>query len=140
MLNTNSSSIGAIRPRQRDRLLALLAERASAWVPLPDILALGIAQYNARIFELRSMGHRIESKQEGDRSWFRLVTALASTTIPEGLHVGPTIVHEPPPISSSPNSNLPSETNHSHAGVRSVESLFDLQEERRQPENYSYPD
>jgi hypothetical protein len=67
------------RPRQRDRILALLKDCAPAWVPLPDILALGIAQYGARIFELRRLGHRIESKQDGDRSWFRLVTALAST-------------------------------------------------------------
>jgi hypothetical protein len=71
------------RPRQRDRILALLKDRAPAWIPLPEILALGIAQYNARIFELRSLGHRIESKQDGDRSWFRLVIALASTAIPE---------------------------------------------------------
>jgi hypothetical protein len=76
--------------RQRDRLFALLKDRAPGWVPLPEILALGIAQYNARIFELRSFGHRIESKQDRDRSWFRLVIALASTAIPES----PT-THEP---------------------------------------------
>jgi hypothetical protein len=58
---------------QRDRLLALLKSRAPNRVPLPDILALGIAQYNARILELRRLGHRIESEQEGDHSWFRLV-------------------------------------------------------------------
>ncbi len=80
-MDTNHTS--QIRPCQRDRLLALLKSRAPAWVPLPDILALGIAQYNARIFELRGLGHRIESKQEGDRSWFRLVLALASAAIPE---------------------------------------------------------
>lgn len=71
------------RPRQRDRILALLKSRAPTWVPLQDILALGIAQYNARIFELRGLGHRIESKQEGDRSWFRLVIDLAPAAIPE---------------------------------------------------------
>lgn len=58
---------------QRDRLLALLESRLREWVPLPRILDLGIAQYNARIYELRRLGHRIENKQEGDRSWFRLV-------------------------------------------------------------------
>jgi hypothetical protein len=58
---------------QRNRLLALLESRLCEWVPLPHILNLGIAQYNARIYELRRLGHRIESKQEGDRSWFRLV-------------------------------------------------------------------
>jgi hypothetical protein len=68
---------------QRDRLLSLLKARANLWVPLPDILALRIAQYNARIHELRSVGHVIQSKQDGDCSWFRLVIALASTAIPE---------------------------------------------------------
>lgn len=71
MSNTNQ------RTSQCDRLLALLNSRANEWVSLPDILVLGIAQYNARIFELRSLGHRIENKQEGDHSWFRLVLALA---------------------------------------------------------------
>jgi hypothetical protein len=31
---------------------------------LPEILALGIAQYSARIFELRGMGFRIENRRE----------------------------------------------------------------------------
>lgn len=70
------------KSNQRNRLLALLNARANLWVPLPDILTLRIAQYNARIHELRSLGHHIESKQDGDRSWFRLVD-LASTVIPE---------------------------------------------------------
>jgi hypothetical protein len=47
---------------QCDDLLALLRARAPAWVQLSDILALGIAQYNARIFELRQNGHIIEQK------------------------------------------------------------------------------
>lgn len=85
------------RPRQRDRILALLKDRAPAWIPLPEILALGIAQYNARIFELRSLGHRIESKQDGDRSWFRLVTALASAAIPEVSGTAPSMEPEPRP-------------------------------------------
>jgi len=68
---------------QRDRLLALLKNRVPNWVPLPEILALGVAQYNARIFELRRLGHRIESKQEGNRSWFRLVTTLAPVALLE---------------------------------------------------------
>lgn len=68
---------------QRDQLLRLLKSHAPGWVPLPEILALRIAQYNARIHELRSLGHVIQSKQDGNRSWFRLVTALASTAIPE---------------------------------------------------------
>ena len=104
------------KPRQRDRLLGLLKARADLWIPLKDVLALGIAQYNARIFELRSLGHRIESKQEGDCSWFRL--ALASTAIPETSSAGRTMVHEPPTKRSI---ELPPAT----------ESLFrDLQPER----------
>ena len=67
-----------VRPRQRDRLLALLKSRAPAWVPLPDILSLRIAQYNARFFELRRLGHRIESRQQAEHSWFRLVTSSAA--------------------------------------------------------------
>ena len=61
---------------QREKILAILRERAYAWVPLPDILALGIAQYNARIYELRRDGYRIENKTQPvngqRRSWYRL--------------------------------------------------------------------
>ncbi len=67
---------------QRDRMLALLRGGAGSWVPLPDILRLGIAQYNARIYELRRLGHCIESKQEGDQSWFRLTKPSASIAKP----------------------------------------------------------
>jgi len=62
---------------QSERILTLLRSVHGAWVPLPDILALGIAQYNARIFELRKRGLNIENRIEavdGVRcSWFRLV-------------------------------------------------------------------
>jgi len=68
---------GRQKSRQRDRLLDLLKRRPLQWIPLPDILALGIAQYNARIYELRRAGYRIENKQEGDHSWFRLVVGSA---------------------------------------------------------------
>jgi hypothetical protein len=51
-----------------------------AWVELPKILALGIAQYNSRLFELRRMGFRIENRREGKHSWFRLVTG---PTVPD---------------------------------------------------------
>lgn len=67
------------KPTQEELLLLLLAAanaRGVEWVPLPDILALGIAQYNARIHYLRRAGHDIENKTEtvdGTRlSWFRL--------------------------------------------------------------------
>jgi hypothetical protein len=58
---------------QRGRILGLLIGARGSWVPLPEILALGIAQYNARIFELRRLGFSIQSYQEGARSFFRLV-------------------------------------------------------------------
>jgi hypothetical protein len=50
---------------------------SNEWVTLPVILSLGIAQYNARIYELRRAGHKIESRTERVRgqvrSYFRLV-------------------------------------------------------------------
>jgi hypothetical protein len=62
------------RRTQRDRVLTLLRARAGSWVPLPEILALGVAQYGSRILELRRLGYRIENRQQAGRSWFRLVT------------------------------------------------------------------
>jgi hypothetical protein len=47
---------------QRDRLLALFEANFGKPVPLPEILALGIAQYNARIFELRREGFDVRSE------------------------------------------------------------------------------
>lgn len=66
------------RDTQRERVLALLKAHEGRWVPLPDILALGIAQFGARILELRRSGHVIENRIERDdngivHSWYRLV-------------------------------------------------------------------
>ena len=65
----------------RARILRLLIEARGALVPLPEILALGIAQYNARILELRHLVFVIENKTErvdgARRSWFRLVNLPA---------------------------------------------------------------
>ncbi|MCI0402673.1 MAG: hypothetical protein L0212_04025 [Acidobacteria bacterium] len=49
---------------QQRRLLALLDSAEGGWVPLPRILALTpkIAQYNARIHELRAKGFPIENR------------------------------------------------------------------------------
>ena len=66
---------------QRERLLRLLEEHAGHWVELPRILELRIAQYSARILELRRelepKGYRIESRVVHSngrvRSWFRLL-------------------------------------------------------------------
>jgi len=67
---------------QHIKILALLRNR-KGWVPLPDILALGIAQYNARIHELREIGYDIQNKTEwvkGVRhSWFLLVSEPHAT-------------------------------------------------------------
>lgn len=61
-------------------ILRLLKSRAGEWVPLPEILELGCAQYNTRIKELRDeWGFPIENRTEtvnGERhSWFRLVVS-----------------------------------------------------------------
>ena len=70
------------RSTQSAALLRLLIDAHGSWVPLPQILALGIAQYGSRIFELRRLGFVIENKTErinGARhSWFRLVNSPRS--------------------------------------------------------------
>src|SRR5580700_8316978 len=62
------------RKTQRAQLLRLLIEARGAWVSLPAILELGVAQYNSRIHELRGQGFLIENRRDGVRSWFRLVS------------------------------------------------------------------
>jgi hypothetical protein len=61
---------------QRDRLLDLLKAGRGDWIPLPETLALGIAQYSARIHELRKLGYGIENRKERDgdvlHTYFRL--------------------------------------------------------------------
>jgi hypothetical protein len=65
---------------QCDRILAVLRVARGAWVPLPKIIECA-AQYNARIFELRRLGHRITNRTreiDGVRhSWFRLESSPA---------------------------------------------------------------
>jgi hypothetical protein len=64
---------------QRAVILRLLLDARGAWVHLPEILWFGIAQYNARIFELLRLGFDVENRTETDpntgarHSWFRLV-------------------------------------------------------------------
>jgi hypothetical protein len=57
-------------------LIVLLRSYNGGWCPLPKILDLHIAQYNARILELKHKGYDIQNKTEwikGERhSWFRL--------------------------------------------------------------------
>ncbi|MGH9492916.1 MAG: hypothetical protein ACRD2K_05395 [Terriglobales bacterium] len=63
--------------RQQVKIYTVLALRAGQWVPLPELLSIGVAQYNARILELRRQGLTIENKTavvNGQRhSWFRLI-------------------------------------------------------------------
>jgi hypothetical protein len=65
----------ATRGSQRSQILGLLIAARGDWVPLLTIRDCAV-QYNARIFELRRLGFRIENKiREVDgvrRSWFRL--------------------------------------------------------------------
>jgi hypothetical protein len=72
------------RTTQPAAILGVLLRARGDWVPLPQILALGIAQYGARIHELRKLNFQIENRQEnrdGKRhTWFRLRMAAASTT------------------------------------------------------------
>jgi hypothetical protein len=64
------------RVTQRGKILELLIAARGDWVSLPKIADCA-AQYNARIFELRRLGLRIENRTkevDGVRhSWFRLL-------------------------------------------------------------------
>lgn len=59
----------------REKLLALFREFEGQWIELPAILRLGVAQYNARIKQLRGEGYVIENRVEWrgrvKHSWFR---------------------------------------------------------------------
>jgi len=62
---------------QQRKIADFLLERQNQWVPLPEILSLGIAQYGARILEDRRKGLVIENRTAwvGSKrhSWFRIV-------------------------------------------------------------------
>jgi hypothetical protein len=72
---------------QRERILELLKNRQGEWVARPAILALGVAQYNSRLLDLRREGYiienRIEKRDGVIHSWYRLVEAK-----PEQLTLG----------------------------------------------------
>jgi|SRR5208283_4880731 len=69
----------AFAKTQRGRIHVLLIAASGGWVPLPEILSLGILQYGTRILELCRMGFNIENRTarvDGARhSWFRLVSS-----------------------------------------------------------------
>lgn len=68
------------RPTQKERLRELFERRPNEWISLPDILYMGIAQYGARILELRREGMNIENRVQeinGERhSWFIYKTVI----------------------------------------------------------------
>jgi hypothetical protein len=74
---------------QRERIFNLLICAQGDWVPLLEIAACA-AQYNARIFELRRLGFRIENRTKeinGVRhSWFRFVSSPAHSPTPPAAH------------------------------------------------------
>ncbi|ATU04883.1 hypothetical protein BKN14_00295 [Candidatus Gracilibacteria bacterium HOT-871] len=64
---------------QEQKILKVLEAKINNWVPLTDILKLGVAQYNARIWGLRKKGYTIENKIEIQKNkkrhtFFKLVT------------------------------------------------------------------
>ncbi len=91
------------RENQRAAILTLLMAAHGDWVPLPQILALGIAQYNARIYELRRLGFRITNRiEEVDgirRSWYRLESGVPN----DRLQSRPPALATPPRLLLFPN-------------------------------------
>jgi hypothetical protein len=66
------------RPNQEQRLLQVLRQAKGAWVELPTILDLRIAQYSARIHGLRKKGYQIENDDDNKpHTRFRLVSEPA---------------------------------------------------------------
>jgi hypothetical protein len=63
---------------QREQIFDLFNRNLGQWVDLPQIMDLGIAQYNSRIFELRGEGHEIHSRSENEgrlrKTWFILLS------------------------------------------------------------------
>ena len=70
---------------QQRKIADFLLERPNQWVRLPEILALGIAQYGARILENRRKGLVIENRTAwvGSKrhSWFRIVVPKVQETL-----------------------------------------------------------
>ena len=69
---------------QNEKLDRLLSDHEGEWVPLPDVLALGIAAYSRRFEDLRKLygpqGYAIENRCERGhdgivRSWYRKIRA-----------------------------------------------------------------
>lgn len=74
--STTNAAPQSKRKTQRSRIVALLIAAKDSWVPLPEVMRCGGAQYNARILELRQIGfpisNRIEVVDGVRHSWYRL--------------------------------------------------------------------
>lgn len=63
---------------QTAKIVEFLRSYKGQWVPLPEILALRISQYSARIYEARhrwglKIENRVETINGQKHSWFRLI-------------------------------------------------------------------
>jgi len=64
---------------RKTQILALLVRARGGWVPLPEILKVGGAQFGARLYEIRHrLGLKVENRKEHHsgqtHSWYRLQT------------------------------------------------------------------
>jgi len=82
---------------QRDRLLALLKDRAPDWVPISEVLDIAGYQYGSRVLELRRSGHRIEN--DPGRA-FRLLACPTSTAPDSNLAIDQQPQGSPPILES----------------------------------------
>lgn len=67
-----------VHKTQLEKLRNLFERRAGMWIPLPDILKTGCAQYNARIYDLKHDTHhpmnivnRTETVEGVKHSWYK---------------------------------------------------------------------
>ena len=67
----------SVMATQYKRLEKVFRDSPNEWIPLPRILLMGLAQYGARILELRKSGMDIKNKVERvngtTHSWFMYV-------------------------------------------------------------------
>lgn len=86
-------------PTQTGRIVEFLRSRKGQWVPLPEILALRISQYSARIYEARhrwglNIENRIETVNGQKLSWFRLIEPNHNTPSGHGVYSS-TVLSQP---------------------------------------------
>jgi hypothetical protein len=96
---------------QRGAILNLLVAANGGWVPLPEILALKVAQYNARLSELREQGFKIINRTERvngkTHSWFRLELGFESQQHSSSLQIR---TNEPKRVEQRPSKEGVEET------------------------------